>query len=138
MIGLNRISEFLTSEDLGEPYLLDPASSSAVYAEGDFTWEAVRKLESKKDDEKDEKSKGDKSSKENSDSKSKSKSKKEGSSVLPTTDAPSVKDDASTEEKPFELKDLRFTAPKGALVAIVGRIGSGKVFFSTLNLCSLG
>ena len=31
------------------------------------------------------------------------------------------------EEKPFELKDLKFRVPKGAFVAIVGRVGSGKV-----------
>ncbi|KAJ6470798.1 P-loop containing nucleoside triphosphate hydrolase protein, partial [Mycena vitilis] len=31
------------------------------------------------------------------------------------------------EEKPFELTNLRFDVPKGSFVAIVGKVGSGKV-----------
>lgn len=35
--------------------------------------------------------------------------------------------DEKKDEKPFELADLKFQVPKGAFVAIVGRVGSGKV-----------
>lgn len=31
------------------------------------------------------------------------------------------------DEKPFELKNLNFSVPKGSFIAIVGRIGCGKV-----------
>jgi ABC-type multidrug transport system fused ATPase/permease subunit len=115
------MSEFLISEDLGERYLLGSSSGSEIYAEGDFSWEAVRKPESKEEEK-------DGSEEKVSKAKSKSKTKTIGGdvTVLPSTfpipTPPPVKED----EKPFELKSLRFTAPKGAFVAIVGRIGSGK------------
>ena len=35
--------------------------------------------------------------------------------------------DVKPEDKPFELKNLELKIPKGAFVAIVGRVGSGKV-----------
>lgn len=34
---------------------------------------------------------------------------------------------SSSEEQPFQLKNLKLTIPKGAFVAIIGRVGSGKV-----------
>ncbi|KAJ7832830.1 multidrug resistance-associated ABC transporter [Mycena leptocephala] len=62
--------------------------------------------------------------------KKKAKGKK-GSELLPTAnekDTPSASGAATPreEEKPFELKNLRFSVPKGAFVAIVGKVGSGK------------
>ena len=35
--------------------------------------------------------------------------------------------DNRADEKPFELNNLKLKVPKGAFVAIVGRVGSGKV-----------
>ena len=52
--------------------------------------------------------------------------------MLPTT-APTAdekekeKEKEKEDEKPFALKDLQLKVPKGAFVAIVGRVGSGKV-----------
>lgn len=34
---------------------------------------------------------------------------------------------SEADRQPFELKDLRLSIPRGAFVAIVGRVGSGKV-----------
>ena len=58
-------------------------------------------------------------------------------SVLPTaTPSDDEKDNdkdkgattpAAQEEKPFELNNLKIKVEKGAFVAIVGRVGSGKV-----------
>ena len=63
--------------------------------------------------------------------KKKKKAKKgKGGEVLPTV-APQneekEKEGKEAEGKPFELKNLNLKIPKGAFVAIVGRVGSGKV-----------
>ena len=61
------------------------------------------------------------------------KSKKtKGENVLPSTIDDSkvtVNDDGveKEEEPPFSFNDIRFEVPKGAFVAIVGRVGCGKV-----------
>ena len=39
------------------------------------------------------------------------------------------------EEKPFELVDVKLKIPRGSFVAIVGRVGSGKVRRSCYLLC---
>ena len=46
--------------------------------------------------------------------------------ALPTTMGEAEKK-KEEDEKPFALKDLHLRVPKGAFVAIVGRVGSGKV-----------
>jgi ABC-type glutathione transport system ATPase component len=58
------------------------------------------------------------------------KSKKTKSqNLLPSTiDESKITDSAEKEEEPpFNFSDLRFEVPKGAFVAIVGRVGCGKV-----------
>ena len=47
---------------------------------------------------------------------------------LPTVN-PDQPDSSSSpsEEQPFQLQSLKLAVPKGAFVAIVGRVGSGKV-----------
>ena len=37
------------------------------------------------------------------------------------------KDEKKDEDQPFELVDLKLKIPRGSFVAIVGRVGSGKV-----------
>ncbi|KII85519.1 hypothetical protein PLICRDRAFT_319144 [Plicaturopsis crispa FD-325 SS-3] len=122
VVALGRISEFLLAEELDKPYILDVESKDAVSVEGNFTWETVQKLDVQ---EKHPASK--KAGKKGAD-------KGEKENVLPTT-APgglgSKESDQETstiegDEKPFELTDLKFKVPKGAFVAIVGRVGSGK------------
>jgi hypothetical protein len=133
----------LTAEELSEPYAIDYESKSAVDVDGDFTWETAGKPVddvkkavkgaggrgghgTKKPDQKTEqKNKTEKKALFGG------KSKKEP--VLPTSANNGKSDDATekeekpAEEKPFELKNLKFRVPKGAFVAIVGRVGSGKV-----------
>lgn len=101
------------------PYTVDPSRKLALDVDSDFTWETVLKgstqskfLHGKQAD--------------------KAKEKRE-----PRPEGTGSSDDAEkakTEEKPFEVKDVKLEVPKGAFVAIVRRVGSGKV--STSGLCA--
>ena len=62
----------------------------------------------------------------------KSKKTKKSQGMLPSTvddNKITEKNDGTEkeEEPPFSFKDIRFEVPKGAFVAIVGRVGCGKV-----------
>ena len=100
---------------------------------GDFTWETVLGDKNGKG-KAEEKSQSDKKPDDEVKPKTKkSKKKTKGQNVLPSTmdddDSKIVEKDESTEkeEPPFSFNDLRFEVPKGAFVAIVGRVGCGKV-----------
>lgn len=155
MVSIGRICKFLTAEELEEPYRIDPGLMSAFRLEGDFEWEVVVKLEetsekldetammrkelerqkaekkaAKKEKQKVEKVKSDRNS-------GWWKRQERGGAqdeVLPSTvfDA-TVQDPLVVEEEPpFSLKDLKLDVHRGAFVAIVGRVGSGKVGLSML------
>ncbi|KAG5653199.1 hypothetical protein H0H81_001750 [Sphagnurus paluster] len=127
LVALRRISGFLLSDEIDQPYLLDHAQKYAVSVDGDFTWESAGKIgESKfsggaerKDGKKEKKTKT---------NQEQSKKMAKDKPILPVS-----ADDASEgtkdgeSDKPFELQNLKFSVPKGAFVAIVGRVGSGKV-----------
>jgi len=118
-----------------------------VQVNGDFTWEKVlgvkeeksKAEENSKDDTgtsgKDKKKKADKKTPKDEGRSRWWKSKKTtGQDQLPSTiDDSKITGDGNNdstekqEEPPFSLKDLRFEVPKGAFVAIVGRVGCGKV-----------
>lgn len=146
IVALGRIGQFLASEELDEPYTVEPENKLAIDAEGDFTWETAHKpppealpdftkaqsghrAPASPKDKKDKKEKG------------QGKGEKGGrrgwfgrkgkdEPVLPT-DGSKVdekdKKDKETEEKPFELKDLSFKVPRGSFAVVLGPIGSGKV-----------
>ena len=139
---MTRLSTFLTAEELEEPYTIDADSQFAISVDGEFRWESAHKPsenttsdEMKKAEESADKAKAD------AVKKRKAKGKK-GKPELPTS-APQdqEKDEAKQaqepEEKPFELKDLKLNIPKGAFVAVVGRVGSGKVSLSAGELVLL-
>ena len=120
LVALGRISQFLTSEDLPEPYLIDKNLQVAVQVDGDFVWETV--LADTGDGEKKKKKiiHGDRDGK-----------KETSKSLLPMTTANlEEKKDVgkNDQETPFELKNFKMSVPKGAFVGIVGRVGSGKVY----------
>ena len=115
MVALGRISQFLTAEDLPEPYLIDKNLHVAVQVDGDFVWETVLATGVG------EKGKGDMS-----------KKQLKGKTSLPVTTTDLEKENLKDvgkddQETPFELKNLKMSVPKGAFVGIVGRVGSGKV-----------
>ena len=117
LVALGRISEFLTSEDLPEPYSIDTNLHVAVQVDGDFVWETVLATGD-----------GEKGQISHGDSKGTTKPSK-GETSLPVTTADLEKEDVgkNDQETPFELKNLKISVPKGAFVGIVGRVGSGKV-----------
>lgn len=141
IVALGRISGFLTAEELGEPHKVEYGRAAAVEVEGDFTWETVSSLQTARGKKGAAKVKAKGGEKANGKKISKKEANKD---VLPTStqdisddeskddgktiEDSKMKDQPDTEdEKPFELKKLRMIVPKGAFVAIVGRVGSGKV-----------
>jgi len=134
LISIRRASKFLASEEIPQCHITDPTSPNAVDIDGDFTWEPARNHKSDEDKEKEEK---EKKAKEKEAAKAAAKAKpsrwswkKGAKEELPTTaETEKAESDKPEEpqEPPFELKDLKFSAPKGSFVGIIGRIGSGKV-----------
>ncbi|KAF7297335.1 Multidrug resistance-associated ABC transporter protein [Mycena indigotica] len=122
LVAFRRIGAFLTAEELPEPYLIADTQTNAVDVDASFTWETVEKLDGSKFGAK--KGKGPGGGK----GKKSGKDIKKSRSVLPTTssDPASGAVTPAEEEKPFELKNLKMTVPRGAFIAIVGRVGSGK------------
>ncbi|TFK62549.1 P-loop containing nucleoside triphosphate hydrolase protein, partial [Pluteus cervinus] len=127
LVALRRISKFLLAEEMSEVYSIDYDRQFAVDVDGDFTWETVGRLEEPKftgDDPKDGHGKKGKPNK---------KVKKLKDGELPTSTKDIAEGSGSPgsqtpaeEEKPFELKNLKLSVPRGSFVAIVGRVGSGK------------
>lgn len=135
MIALKRMSKFLAAEELADPYLLSPHAEAAVSIDGDFSWEAVRKPLSEADKKKEEEKKNLEEKEKKDKNKTKKVEKKDKDAKKPPTTADASGKDKITpdvEETPFELNNLQFSVPRGSFVAIVGRIGSGKVW-----LCSI-
>jgi ATP-binding cassette, subfamily C (CFTR/MRP), member 1 len=143
IVAITRISKFLTAEELGKPYAIDFERKFAVDADGDFTWETSSKPVDvghksakgggapRADGAKKPKQKADPKNNAARRGLFRDKSAKAGP-VLPTTttDGTTVEKGAeqnAADETPFELKNLKLQIPKGSFVAIVGRVGSGKV-----------
>lgn len=143
-VALGRIGSFLTAEELAEPYKIDAGSPHAINVDGDFQWETASKaaaaggkFQTGKKGGADKpaakpKPETPKGRKRGLFGKRKGKGKGE---VLPTQ-AEKDKVVVKEEETPFALKNLHLEIPKGAFVAIVGRVGSGKVH--TLFIFALG
>lgn len=116
----------MTAEEIPEPYLIDADRKDAVDVDGaSFTWElAAAEPQGKIEVEPTPKT-----------GKAKGKKEKEKETELPTTTTATTEKapmEGTTpapheEEKPFELRNLKFSVPKAAFVAIVGKVGSGKV-----------
>ena len=134
----------MTAEELAEPYKIDSNAEYAIEVDGSFQWETAYKnanAGAKFDTGKKhhghghghgDKAKDEAKDKSNADGKAKKgffgKGKKEP--VLPVTDGKTEKGEdekEKAEDQPFELTDLRLKIPKGSFVAVVGRVGSGKV-----------
>ncbi|KAF7373650.1 Oligomycin resistance ATP-dependent permease YOR1 [Mycena sanguinolenta] len=126
IVAFGRIGKFLTAEELPDPYLIEPERKNAVEVDASFAWETAGRLEGGKfvigGKGKGGKGKGGKGV----------LGVLEKGELLPTSEknTPAPSGTATPmpreEEKPFELTNLKFSVPKGAFVAIVGKVGSGK------------
>jgi ABC-type multidrug transport system fused ATPase/permease subunit len=152
IVSLGRLAKFFLAEELMNMPKVDPSHDMALSANGDFEWDVVsgidggQVVESKgndngeKPEERKEKGEGEKRIKEETRSdgtrwKFWKANKARGS--LPLTmeftgasEGNHRQDETpfpAAEEKPFGLKDLRLEIGRGAFVAIVGSVGSGKV-----------
>ncbi|KAJ7658502.1 multidrug resistance-associated ABC transporter [Mycena rosella] len=135
LVALGRIGKFLTADELPEPYLIDDELKNAVDVDGSFAWETAGKIEEPKFDPGAGGGRGGMGGgrgrgggRAGGRGKKAKKTKGKKDEGLPTTGTPSGTGTATPaeEEKPFELKNLKFSVPKGSFVAIVGRVGSGK------------
>lgn len=147
---MGRIGSFLTAEELPDPYLIDPKREDAISVDGDFQWETT--YQSNNGDSKFQTGKpsGGRGKKDNKDEKPKKDVKASGKrrslfgkqktdSVLPvasTAPENTGELDEKKADKPFELKDLKLHIKKGAFVAIVGTVGSGKVCTTIITASS--
>ncbi|GAW10561.1 multidrug resistance-associated ABC transporter [Lentinula edodes] len=146
-VANTRISAFLLAEERPADYAikLDTQSANAVECKGDFAWDIPSGNENK--DTKAEQTEDvvlvannnkketvqmiqEKNAQRNSKKAKKAKGEVD-SLVLPTSNpietGPDRPNPSETlPDQPFELKDLDLTIRRGAFVAIVGRVGSGK------------
>lgn len=119
LVALGRISSFLLAEELPEPYLINYNNKRAITVDADFAWETAAKLEDKFNV--------------HSKRPKHRKAAKDEKSILPTKAAEaegSVESHEATEQ-PFVLENLSLEIDRGSFVAIVGRVGSGKVILHT-------
>jgi ABC-type multidrug transport system fused ATPase/permease subunit len=130
LVAVNRISRFLTAEELPDPYLINKSLEAAVIVDGDFTWEKaeISRVDQGAEQGKETASNADKGKKKQA---KKEKIGKKGKTILPTTAAEKSEgppgEELKDDDNPFELKNLKINIPKGSFVAIVGQVGSGKV-----------
>jgi ATP-binding cassette, subfamily C (CFTR/MRP), member 1 len=137
LISLARISKFLTAEELDEPYKVEDAAEWGVEAEGEFQWETARR-------EKGEEEGGHKRSWRHRHlhlhlhlrhgHKCKNEIFRSGELAEAMAPASAASEESlemekekHEEEKPFGLRNVSVRIPRGAFVAVVGRVGSGKV-----------
>jgi len=138
LVAVNRISTFLTAEELAEPYLIDRSLKAAVTVDGDFMWETAGNLDGPNVVSSDKQGK---EAEPASDAGERKKAEEEISTkakaVLPINAAEGLESPPGKEleddDRPFELKNLKISIPKGSFVAIVGRVGSGKVILVIIH-----
>jgi ABC-type multidrug transport system fused ATPase/permease subunit len=136
-VAIGRISDFLTSEELAEQYKIDYTHDAAVHVDGDFTWETGHRPDNGEDNfVKGRDGTGGDVTKTPTEqiTEVEKRRKKLKEPLLPTTASNKKDDDATAKEemgaaveKPFALKNLNLRVSRGLFVAIVGRVGSGKV-----------
>ncbi len=124
IVALNRISTFLLAEELPEPYPIDVNSKYAVDVDADFTWEITEGVEEKFSQPKE----GSEANEEKPNSIQHDKQKNENDRVLDVVVSDADEKGNKDEDKtPYSLNGLKMQIERGQFVAIVGRVGSGKV-----------
>ncbi|KAL1687601.1 P-loop containing nucleoside triphosphate hydrolase protein [Schizophyllum commune] len=119
LVATGRLSKFYLAEELDDPYLIDTDRKNAVDVDGDFTWESTAEEGKAAEAKPDEKA-----------GKLDEKAGKPDEAADKSLAGEKSKEQEAKDEKPaepvFQLDNLRMSVPKGAFVAIVGPIGSGK------------
>ncbi|KAJ3794827.1 multidrug resistance-associated ABC transporter [Lentinula aff. detonsa] len=133
-VAFTRISAFLLAEERpasAYDIKLDKQSDIAVECKGDFTWDVVlannvgTEIEEPNAATAGQKKTGPEThSKQEKNGRKKAKKDCLPTTVQPDSDLPDQLEMPLLQ--PFQLKDLDFTIRKGAFVAIIGRVGSGK------------
>jgi len=121
LVALGRMSSFLTAEELDDPYLLDANLGPAVLIDADFSWESVKPASTttpESESTENEKAK---------DGEKVKKSKKAKSDKIEEEKEEVENAEEVAQDPPFTMSNIKMTIPRGAFIAIVGRVGSGKV-----------
>ncbi|KAJ7827858.1 multidrug resistance-associated ABC transporter [Mycena olivaceomarginata] len=142
IVAFGRIGAFLTAEELPDPYAIDFERKNAVDVDASFAWETAGEIgEPKfatgagggggrggKGGGRGGKGGGGRGGAPKKEKKKEKPKKGAKGEELPTTNEKTASGATTPreEEKPFELRNLKFSVPKGAFVAIVGKVGSGK------------
>ena len=136
LVAIRRISTFLRAEELAVPYIVDPSADVALAVDGDFTWETVHKGEGEPSTLGAQEGHASEEEKSAGDEREGDRRKNHEDDTLPTWTPPKEreKSEGTEEETPFALNGVKLSISKGAFVAIVGRVGSGKVRSSGANL----
>lgn len=142
IISLSRITKFLLAEELVPELRVDPSQDNAVLVNGDFEWHTmdggVQAVEQKEANDlmEEAKKKNEQTEHLGKDRKRRWKFWKEQEDIsavgieLASTSEATREDGRPSpgfEGKPFGLKDLQLEIRRGEFIAIVGRVGSGKV-----------
>ncbi|KAH0542222.1 hypothetical protein FGG08_003344 [Glutinoglossum americanum] len=122
--SVGRIQEYLMAEEIKEEFIWDYEGKNAVEAkEASFTWERATTPDATD-------AKGTKKQR-----KVAKKGEKRAGKAAKTTNADrpgSIRSDCAgssatlTDPEPFKLNDLSFSAGRNELIAVIGRVGSGK------------
>ena len=132
LVALGRIGDFLTADELEDPYEVDDSAENkwALRVDGSFTWETVGKPVAGKFGHPGPAGKlAGAGGKPGHEKKQKRAKGRKSEPILPTTApsvGPSTTEDKNKDEKPFALENMSLRIPKGSFIAIVGRVGSGK------------
>ncbi|KAJ4474310.1 multidrug resistance-associated ABC transporter [Lentinula aciculospora] len=142
-VAITRISAFLVAEERPAAYAikLDEYSDNGVECKGDFAWDVSSgNRDSKAEQTEDvaatlnvKKEEAERKQEKKAEKRAKRAKEEVDTLILPMSDPgqpvpdtfPSVPPEPPPDQ-PFQLKDLDLTIRKGAFVAIVGRVGSGK------------
>jgi ABC-type multidrug transport system fused ATPase/permease subunit len=120
-VSLERVREFLLAEELDSVAEVDPNADDALLVkDATFVWETPPPAETKED------------KKQNHERKKwglkkkfrKSSAASTHASNQPTSETPVI--DESQENRSYSLRNINLRIPRGALVAVVGPVGSGK------------
>ncbi|EJD45444.1 ATP-dependent bile acid permease [Auricularia subglabra TFB-10046 SS5] len=141
LVSLDRVAKFLSAEEAPAPFPIDASESSPAVAidRADFQWEAdpeeaAARERKRKEEEGKQKSMSEVMAERKAAAEKKARQKqrerraRKGLPPLPELeDAPEEKEEKTgLEKEPFKLRDITMRVPKGAFVALVGRVGSGK------------